>query len=151
MLVTLNTKQTRKVCVFRTKRLHVRLKLISTLHHAIWLFCYLWQTWQIIIDQRSNMELQHLCVLCNDVSCRTILLIALQLVVGLYDIGKLVCHIILMHNHEIFKTNTHIWLGGIKVRACIYHCHLWVDCLETSCRVKILNMGLVTSVVQVTY
>ena len=64
----------------------------------IQLLLYLWQSWKVIINQCSNVELQHLCVLGNDVCCRTILLIALQLIVGLYDVSKLVCHIILMYN-----------------------------------------------------
>jgi len=65
----------------------------------IQLLLYLWQARYVIINQRSNVELQHLGVLSNDVCSRTILLIALQLVVGLYNVSKLVCHIVLMHDH----------------------------------------------------
>jgi len=86
--------------------------------YTIWLLLYLWQAWQLIINQCSNMELQHLCVLRNDVSRCTVLLIALQLVVGLYDIGKLVCHVILCtitrHTIHVITTQWHD-IQGVRI------------------------------------
>jgi len=92
--------------------IHIIRSIMLNLLTAIQLILYLWQTWQFIVNKCSNMELQHLGVLGNDVSRCTILFIALQLVVSLYNVSKLVCHIILItiitHLKQIYikyKTN----------------------------------------------
>ena len=41
------------------------------------------------------MELEELHVLCNDMGCRTVLLIAPKLIVDLHDVGQFVSQVIL--------------------------------------------------------
>lgn len=52
-------------------------------------------SWHIVVGQRGHVVLQHLGILSDDVSSCPILLITLQLVVGLYNVGQFVRQIIL--------------------------------------------------------
>ena len=53
------------------------------------------QAGRVVVDHGGHVELQHLDVLVDDVRRRAGLLVALQLVVGLDDVGQLVRQVVL--------------------------------------------------------
>lgn len=53
------------------------------------------QARQLIVHHGGHMELEELHVLCNDMGCRTVLLIAPKLIVDLHDVGQFVSQVIL--------------------------------------------------------
>ena len=59
-----------------------------------------WQTWHVIVNKRSHMELQHLDIFRYDMCSSTCLLVSYQFVVCFYDVCKFVCQIILKQSSK---------------------------------------------------
>ena len=51
--------------------------------------------WELVVDHGGHVKLQHLDVLLNDVGGGSILLVPNQLLVGLHNVSKFVCQVIL--------------------------------------------------------
>ena len=62
--------------------------------------------WHLVISERGHVILQHLRVLSDDVSRRSVLLVPLQLVVGFDDIRQFVRQIVLqmVRGHQPSQT-----------------------------------------------